>query len=652
MSSSTRLWTRSIGSMDGSTRSRLSSGESALRGGGRRSAPGDPRPFAGRPDRDQGQPRRRGDAARRWARDLFARRRPADRRLLRAPAAGRRVRDRRQDRACRRSGSCRRPSRGAFGPTAQPVGPEPQPGGSSGGAAAAVAAGLAPIAHATDGGGSIRQPAALNGLFGLKPSRGRVSVGPDAGQSFLAGDGVLTRTVADTAAVLDVLAGYELGRRDLGAAGRGRRVRVGRGRGALAGRAADRAGAEHAAGRGGRSTRSARAAARDAAALLESLGHEIEEVVQPSLRSGPDLLSTIHRRLRAQPSRWSPMIGGQLAGREPQGVRRRAADLADVGARPRSWLGPPPWPPNCACRPLARARRGRVSQLRRTCSPRRSEQRPAAIGHVHGRGPVRRRNYLRSAEFTPYTATLNVTGQPAISLPLYHGEDGLPTAVQLIGRPAREDTLLALATQLQSAAAVEAEHRRPLAAGLNLGGGLRAPAARASAPRPRAPRVPRPSGMQNAPNPSVPGRFGAQRSSDLTSAPNPPPAAGFGAGRMGLSRCRAPRASASGRPRAARRRRCRGGRSRDLEQFGLVPGRERRRAHRAARPPSAARRVSRRDPTSRRWRPKRAAISTIWRVGERLRSGQLIPAAVGLVPAAPPGSAAITQSATSSAQIG
>ncbi len=97
------------------------------------------------------------------------------------------------------------------GETANPWALDRTPGGSSGGAAAAVAAGMLPIAHGNDGGGSIRIPASCCGLVGLKPARGRVSVGPDSGQSFLVGDGVLTHTVADTASLLDVLAGYEPG---------------------------------------------------------------------------------------------------------------------------------------------------------------------------------------------------------------------------------------------------------------------------------------------------------------------------------------------------------------------------------------------------------------------------------------------------------
>ena len=98
-----------------------------------------------------------------------------------------------------------------FGPAHNPWDLARTPGGSSGGSGAAVAAGMVPLAHGNDGGGSIRIPAACCGLVGLKPARGRVSVGPDSGASFLVSDGVLTRTVADTVALLDVLAGYEPG---------------------------------------------------------------------------------------------------------------------------------------------------------------------------------------------------------------------------------------------------------------------------------------------------------------------------------------------------------------------------------------------------------------------------------------------------------
>src|SRR3954466_4082653 len=98
-----------------------------------------------------------------------------------------------------------------FGATRNPWDPTRVSGGSSGGSATAVASGMVPVASANDGGGSTRIPAAACGLVGLKPQRNRISFAPELGDSFLGIDGVLTRTVAETAALLDVLAGYEVG---------------------------------------------------------------------------------------------------------------------------------------------------------------------------------------------------------------------------------------------------------------------------------------------------------------------------------------------------------------------------------------------------------------------------------------------------------
>lgn len=329
-----------------------------------------------------------------------------------------------------------------FGPTHNPWALDRTPGGSSGGAAAAVAAGMVPIAHGNDGGGSIRIPAACCGLVGLKPARGRVSVGPDAGHSFLVSDGVLSRTVADTTHALDVIAGYEPGDasfapppggpyRELAAVDPGP-LRVGL---ALA-PPLDGAELDLVSER----------AALDAASLLETLGHQVEEVNPPWRQEG--LLSDFTRAFGPLVSvvTW---LGGMLAGRDP------TAD--DV--EPLTW------------EMYERARtqdtisflvaQSRLEALARTFVTWMSSydvlltpalaSRPVKIGEIHGRGPDPWGNFQRSGYFTPYTAIVNVTGQPAITLPLYHGSDELPLAVQLIGPPAREELLLSLAGQLEVA---------------------------------------------------------------------------------------------------------------------------------------------------------------------------------------------------------
>jgi amidase len=329
-----------------------------------------------------------------------------------------------------------------FGPTANPWALDRTPGGSSGGSAAAVAAGMVPLAHGNDGGGSTRIPAACCGLVGLKGSRGRVSVGPDAGQSFLVNDGVLTRTVADTAELLDLMAGYELGDATWApppsesfassAAAEPGRLRIGLALNApLEGAVLDPV---------------CEAAARDAAALLESLGHDVEEITPPW--SGLNLLPDFSRAFGPGIA-FTVFIGGRIRGRDPEPddvepltwemwERARAQDtvtylaaqgrLESVGRSIVSFLDPydAVLTPALASRPLK-------------------------TGEVHGRGPDEWDHFRRSGLFTPYTAIVNVTGLPAISLPLYQGDDGLPTGVQLIGRAASEGPLLALAAQVERA---------------------------------------------------------------------------------------------------------------------------------------------------------------------------------------------------------
>ncbi len=330
-----------------------------------------------------------------------------------------------------------------FGPTRNPWSTDRTPGGSSGGAAAAVAAGMVPVAHGNDGGGSIRIPAACCGLVGLKPARGRVSSGPDSGHSFLVCDGVLTRSVADTANLLDVLAGPELGDSTwappppavgyaaLTAVDPGR-LRIGLALNApLEGATVEETCAQ---------------AARDASALLESLGHDVEEITPPW--SDLNLLPDFTRAFGPAVS-LSVLSGGRIAGREPTAddvepltwaLWERALTQDTI-----SYLSA-----EIRIEAVARSLVTFLAPYDAVLTPALAS-RPVATGEIHGRGPDPMGNYRRSGAFTPFTAIVNITGQPAIALPLYHGDDGLPTAVQLIGRPAREEVLLGLATQLERA---------------------------------------------------------------------------------------------------------------------------------------------------------------------------------------------------------
>ena len=327
------------------------------------------------------------------------------------------------------------------GPTRNPWDTSRTPGGSSGGSAAAVAAGLVPIAHANDGGGSLRIPAACCGLVGLKPSRGRVSRGPDLGDSFLVSDGVLSRTVAETALLLDVLAGYEPGdatwaprpvepytlamRRDPG------KLRIAM---TLANALDVDADPEVVHG------------LHSAAELLRDLGHEVVED-SPAL-PGPESLE-IFLQVFGPGIALGIGLGERLAGRPPdddeiEPMSRAVLELARA-LPSTSYL--------TALAQLQLLARGTVAffaDYDLLLTPVLAE-RPLPIGELHGCGSDPLDDLRRSGTFAPYTALFNVTGQPAISVPVGFGEDGLPTAVQLVGHPLGEETLLQVAAQIETA---------------------------------------------------------------------------------------------------------------------------------------------------------------------------------------------------------
>jgi amidase len=330
------------------------------------------------------------------------------------------------------------------GPARNPWDLTRTPGGSSGGSAAAVAGGMVPLAHGNDGGGSLRIPAACCGLVGLKAARHRVSTAPDLGSSALAVDGVLTRSVAETAELLDVIAGYELGDAAwapppaepyaLAAARSPGQLRL-----AftltppIPGAGVERLCAEA-------TTRSA--------AMLESLGHAVEEVTPPwQSEDIADLFGAYFGAHIAVSVHYASFASGD---REPRAddmeplswaLWQQASELSAVGFQ--------------VLQTQLQARtRGLISFLEpydALLTPALAE-RPLAVGALDAAAPAPLETFARSGHFTPFTPIFNASGQPAIALPLFQGEDGLPLGVQLAGRPGGEATLLALAAQLEAAA--------------------------------------------------------------------------------------------------------------------------------------------------------------------------------------------------------
>ncbi len=328
----------------------------------------------------------------------------------------------------------------ALGPTRNPWDVERTAGGSSGGSAAAVAAGAVAVATASDGGGSIRIPASACGLVGLKPSRGRSSQGPEAGESWAGAtvDGVVTRTVRDTAALLDVLSGPTPGdpytapppvRPFASEVGQSPgRLRIG-----LLTRPpqSDLDGDDECA-----------AAVERTGDLLSSLGHDVALAHPEALGDaefsrhfnrtiGADVALAIaaSERLLSREIRedeLEPRNQSYLAmGRKLTAVSylESRAWLADFSRRVAAWWG--------------------VDGFDVLVSPTVNGA-PPVLGTLEDGRAV--------ASWMAYTAQFNVTGQPAVSLPLAEHGTGLPLGIQLVGAYAREDLLLRLSAQLEQAA--------------------------------------------------------------------------------------------------------------------------------------------------------------------------------------------------------
>lgn len=331
------------------------------------------------------------------------------------------------------------PTRG--GPARNPWDLTRTPGGSSGGSAAAVAAGMVPIAHANDGGGSTRIPAACCGLVGLKAQRGRVSVAPELGDSFLIADGVLTRTTAESAAVLDILEGYVTGDATWATP--------------PAEAYAKAAAREPGTLRIGWTTEppidapvdaEAAAAVERTAKLLEDMGHRVE-IAEPAWKN--DMLVPLFS------AAFGPAVATQII--FAQMIAQKEATAEDM--EPLSWmvwqqaqgLSAPMYLAamtqlNAFCREFM----GFFDEYDILLTPGLAE-RPVKIGEIDPRSDNPEAMFARAGQFTPFTAAANVTGQPAISIPIEEREDGLPLAVQLMAGPEREDLLLQVAAQLEAA---------------------------------------------------------------------------------------------------------------------------------------------------------------------------------------------------------
>ncbi|HMC53272.1 MAG TPA: amidase [Acidimicrobiales bacterium] len=331
----------------------------------------------------------------------------------------------------------------AYGPARNPWDPGHSTGGSSGGTGAAVAAGMTPVGHGNDGGGSIRIPASECGVVGLKPTRARVSQAPDVGEAWMGStiDGVLTRTVRDTAAVLDCIAGAEPGDpypappltrpllQEVGVDPGPLRIGI-LDHPVLPGVPADVEAAEAVAG---------------AARLLESLGHKVE-VSHPAALEEPEFqqhfVNIVTVAMATDLETWGRRIGRPVTDEDIEPGNAAFAALGR-GVPATAYLASVEWMHGYQRR-MARwwAEDGfdiLVSPVLNGPPPRLGWLTDPELGMA------------RVIELLQYTAQFNLTGQPAVSLPLHWTEGGLPVGVQLASAFGAEGVLVRMASQLEQA---------------------------------------------------------------------------------------------------------------------------------------------------------------------------------------------------------
>ncbi|SFP62069.1 amidase [Geodermatophilus dictyosporus] len=323
------------------------------------------------------------------------------------------------------------------GPARTPWDPARLAGGSSGGAAVAVAAGMVPFAQGSDGGGSIRIPASVNGLVGIKPARGRVSNAPlGADVTGLGTNGPLARTVRDAAAVLDAMAGpvtgdatwappLPPGETFLGCADRPvGRLRIGRTvESPMPDAVLDPEVVE---------------ALDDAGRLLEDLGHEVVDV-PPGLLT-PDVLAAFERV-------WS--LSGTLLPVPADRVRELRPLTRELRGRGLALSARAAMEALTALRLFARRFIAATADFDVLLAPVTTmTPRPLGWFDADGDGAA---DFERQKRYAAFTAVYNVTGQPAVSLPLWWTDGGLPIGTMLVGRPADEATLIALSARLEEA---------------------------------------------------------------------------------------------------------------------------------------------------------------------------------------------------------